>query len=96
MMTEIGARFPQSLWNRQLPHFPSQRRQMGLLALIVLCTITMYYQQYVAGAVAPSILAHFGFSFRSYITITVGRALLGPFPRCLLVSVIASVGPTSS
>ena len=95
-MTEIGARFPQSLWNRQLPHFPSQRRQMGLLALIVLCTITMYYQQYVAGAVAPSILAHFGFSFRSYITITVGRALLGPLPRCLLVSVIASVGPTSS
>ena len=87
MMTEIGARFPQSLWNRQLPHFPSQRRQMGLLALIVLCTITMYYQQYVAGAVAPSILAHFGFSFRSYITITVVASAFGA-----IASLLAGLG----
>ena len=75
------------IWNRQLEEFPPTRRRMALLAVVVVSTITMYYQQYVAGSVAPSILAHFDMTFRYYITITVVASAFGA-----VASLLAGLG----
>ncbi|MEI8051909.1 MAG: MFS transporter [Actinomycetes bacterium] len=86
-MSEVQVRFPQNLWNRELPEFPLARRRAALLFVIVISTITMYYQQYVASSVAPSILSHFGMSFRFYITITVVASAVGA-----IASLLAGLG----
>ncbi|MCU4183002.1 MFS transporter [Acidiferrimicrobium sp. IK] len=39
--------------------------------MVVASTIVLYYQQYVQGAVSPSVLAHFQISFRWYLTLIV-------------------------
>ena len=85
MSDEIAARH--RFWHRQLDEFPSTRRRLTLLAIVVVSTITMYYQQYVAGAVAPSILAHFDMTFRYYITITVVASAFGA-----VASLLAGLG----
>lgn len=66
-----------SLWDRKLDHYPSPRRRGFLLAMVVLTTIITYYQQYVGGAVGPSILAHFQMTFRFYLTISVASSVFG-------------------
>ncbi len=70
-------RRPFPLWDRKLDSFPSSRRRRFLLAMVVLTTIITYYQQYVGGAVGPSILAHFQMTFRFYITISVVSSVFG-------------------
>jgi MFS family permease len=45
--------------------------------MVVLTTIITYYQQYVGGAVGPSILAHFQMTFRFYLTISVVSSVFG-------------------
>jgi MFS family permease len=52
---------------------------MGYLAIVVLATIVLYYQFYVAGAVAPSIIAGFGMTFPFYVYITVVANAVGAF-----------------
>jgi MFS family permease len=58
-------------WGRQLAHYPRRRARYGYLALVVVVTIVVYYQQYVGGAVSTSVLAHFQISFRYYLTVIV-------------------------
>lgn len=65
------------LWDRQLHHYPDRRPRVGYLAVVVLSSIVLYYQQYVGGAVAPSVLAHFQISFRYYLTVVVIASLAG-------------------
>jgi len=52
------------LWDRRLDHYPAPSRRYGFLAVVVVATIVLYYQQYVQGAVSPAVLAHFQISFR--------------------------------
>ena len=86
-MAEEQAVWPKTLWDRNLQSFPSTRRRNLLLALIVLSTIICYYQQYVGGAVAPAVLAHFEMSFRFYLTVVVIGSIFG---AC--ASLLASLG----
>jgi MFS family permease len=55
------------LWNRSLDHYPETGPRIRYLAIIVVSTIVLYYQLYVAGAVAPSIIQHYGMTFRYYV-----------------------------
>jgi len=59
------------LFHRELDHYPGAARRSGYLALVVLTTVVLYYQQYVGGSVSPSVLAHFQMSFRFYLSVIV-------------------------
>ena len=67
------------LWQRQLDHYPDTRPRMGYLAIVVLVTIALYYALYIPGAVAPSIIAHYGMTFNTYIYIIVISNAVGAF-----------------
>ena len=65
------------LWDRTLHHYPERGQRSAYLAVAVLASIVLYDQQYVAGAVAPSLLAHFHISFRFYLTVVVVASAAG-------------------
>ena len=71
MSPPTAAHRPRRLLDRRLDHYPVGARRYGFLALVVASTIILYYEQYVQGAVSPSVLAHFQISFRYYLTIVV-------------------------
>jgi MFS family permease len=75
------------LWQRQLDHYPETRPRVLYLAIVVLATIILYYELYIAGAVAPSIIADFGMTFPFYVYITVVGNAIGAFS-----SLIAGLG----
>ncbi len=76
-MTGRGQPWFAHLWDRNLHRYPDPRARYGYLAVVVLTTIVLYYQQYVGGAVAPSVLAHFDMSFRFYLTVIVVSSVAG-------------------
>lgn len=68
-----------SLWKRQLDHYPATARRYAYLAIVVLATITLYYELYINGAVGPSILQGYGISFTYYVIILIAGNALGAF-----------------
>jgi sugar phosphate permease len=58
---------------------------------VVLCSIVMYYQQYVSGAVSSSILAYYQMSFRFYLTVVVVSSVAGAVSS-LIASVADRIG----
>ena len=73
----------QRLWQRRLDHYPSTRPRMAYLAIVVLATIVVYYELYVVGAVAPSIIQQYGMSFRYFVDVEVFAAVAGAFASLL-------------
>jgi MFS family permease len=71
------------LWQRRLDHYPAASRRYGYLAIVVLATIILYYQLYVAGAVSPAIIAQYHMSFPFYVNITVVANAIGAFSSLL-------------
>jgi len=71
------------LWDRRLDHYPSTRPRMAYLAIVVLATIVVYYELYVLGAVAPSIIQQYGMSFRYFVDVSVFSAIAGAFASLL-------------
>jgi MFS family permease len=69
----------QGLWRRQIDHYPNTRTRMWYLAIVVLATIVLYYQLYIAGAVSPSIIADTGMTFPFYVYISVVGNAVGAF-----------------
>jgi MFS family permease len=67
------------LWRRQLDHYPDTRQRMTYLAIVVLATIGLYYAFYIPGAVSPSIIAHFGMTFSTYVYLIVIANAVGAF-----------------
>jgi MFS family permease len=67
------------LWRRQLDHYPDTRPRMTYLAIVVLATIALYYAFYIPGAVSPSIIAHFGMTFSTYVYVIVIANAVGAF-----------------
>ncbi len=65
------------MWDRRLDHYPDPGPRYRCLAVVVLTTIVLYYQQYVGGAVSPSVLAHFQISFRFYLNVVVVASVCG-------------------
>lgn len=65
------------LWDRQLEHYPPDRARYTSLAIVVLTTVVLYYQLYLAGAVATQIISGFGMSFVYYVNISVVGYVFG-------------------
>jgi MFS family permease len=61
----------QRLWRRQLDHYPANGRRYTLLGIVVLSTVILYYENYVAGSVATQILADLNMSFNYYVYLLV-------------------------
>jgi MFS family permease len=49
------------------------------LGIVVLATITLYYEFYVPGAVSPSIMRHYGMTFPFFVYVLVVANLVGAF-----------------
>jgi MFS family permease len=67
------------LWRRELAHYPETRTRMWYLTIVVLATVVLYYQFYIAGAVSPSIIAGLGMTFPFYVYIIVVANAVGAF-----------------
>jgi MFS family permease len=78
-----GAGAVQSLWQRQLPHYPDTRHRMWYLGIVVAATVMLYYEFYIAGAVSPNIIAGFGMTFPFYVYIIVVANAVGAFGSLL-------------
>ncbi|HEV3123363.1 MAG TPA: MFS transporter [Candidatus Dormibacteraeota bacterium] len=74
-----GPGFVRGLWQRQIPRYPDTARRYVYLGIVVLATITLYYELYINGAVTPSILQGYGISFKYYVLILVFGNALGAF-----------------
>ncbi|HZT64907.1 MAG TPA: MFS transporter [Acidimicrobiales bacterium] len=68
-----------ALWYRQLEHYPDTGPRIFFLAIVVLATIVLYYELYVAGSVAPAIISQYHMSFRYYVYISVVANAVGAF-----------------
>jgi ACS family D-galactonate transporter-like MFS transporter len=65
------------LWQRELEHYPAAGPRILNLTIVVLATIVLYYQFYLAGAVATKIIAEYHMSFAYYVNISVVGYVLG-------------------
>ncbi|MDQ1459594.1 MAG: transporter, family, multidrug resistance protein, partial [Actinomycetota bacterium] len=65
------------LWDRELDHYPKTSVRFTSLGIVVVATIILYYQFYLAGAVAAHIIADYHMSFVYYVNISVAGYLLG-------------------
>jgi ACS family D-galactonate transporter-like MFS transporter len=65
------------LWNREYTRFPSESSRYLSLGIVVLTTIVLYYQLYLAGGVATAILRDLHMSFVYYVNLSVVGYLLG-------------------
>jgi MFS family permease len=71
--------FASWLTNRQLDSYPKTRPRTFYLALVVVATITLYYELYVVGSVSTLVLANLGMTFTFYVvTLALGN-LIGAF-----------------
>jgi ACS family D-galactonate transporter-like MFS transporter len=66
-------------WDRQLASYPETGPRSLYLAITVLATVVLYYELYIAGAVATQIIAEFGMSFTYFVFISVIGNLVGAF-----------------
>lgn len=71
--------FLSTIWSRQLDTYPDTGMRMVQLALVVLVTVVLYYENYVGGGVAPQILANLHMSFTYYVTGLAIANLIGAF-----------------
>ena len=67
----------QRLWKRELHGYPNNVTRYTSLAIVVLVTIVLYYQQYLAGGVSTEILRDLHISFLYYVNITVFASVAG-------------------
>jgi MFS family permease len=71
--------FASSLIHRQLDSYPGTGARIFYLAIVVVATITLYYELYVGGSVSTLILTYFGMTFKFYVlSLAIGN-LLGAF-----------------
>ncbi len=80
-----GRRSPfRRVWFRSLDHYPDTGPRILYLGIVVLATIVLYYQLYVPGSVSPSIIEHYGMTFRYYVyAVGVVAAGVGAFAAIL-------------
>jgi ACS family D-galactonate transporter-like MFS transporter len=65
------------LWDRNLYRYPANATRYTSLTIVVLTTVVLYYQFYLAGGVATSIIKDLNMSFVYYVNISVVGYLLG-------------------
>jgi MFS transporter, ACS family, D-galactonate transporter len=64
-------------WNRQLERYPSGTVRLSCLGIVVLATVVLYYQFYLAGALATHILLDYHMSFVYFVNISVVGYIFG-------------------
>jgi len=67
------------LIHRQLDSYPDTGARVTLLAIVVLATITLYYELYVGGSVSTLILSNLGMTFTFYVAMSAFGNLVGAF-----------------
>jgi ACS family D-galactonate transporter-like MFS transporter len=77
MTAAAPARSRSGFWDRELDHFPKPSTRLACLGIVVLATIVLYYQFYLAGAVATHIIAEYHMSFVYYVNISVVGYIFG-------------------
>ncbi|MBL1074193.1 MFS transporter [Nocardia sp. 2] len=65
------------LWQRKLPHYPETPARSWYLFLVVIVSIALYYQLFIAGAVGNELIADFGLTFRYFVGIFIAGAAFG-------------------
>lgn len=65
--------------NRQLQRYPDTAPRMAQLLLVVLITVSLYYQLYVNGSVSTLVLPSLGMSFKFFVYTLAFGNLLGAF-----------------
>jgi MFS family permease len=71
--------FWSSIGRRQFEHYPETGMRLFQLALVVLVTVILYYENYVGSGVAPQILANLHMSFTFYVVFLAIANLIGAF-----------------
>jgi MFS family permease len=79
MSTRTAPTPVQRLWRRELTSYPGERQRYTMLAITVLATVILYYENYIPGAVATQILPSLHMSFAYYVYILVVANALGAF-----------------
>ena len=74
--TPGGAR---RFWDRQLRHYPENGPRSLYLGITVLATVVLYYELYIAGAVATQIIAEFHMTFTFFVFVSVIGNAIGAF-----------------
>jgi ACS family D-galactonate transporter-like MFS transporter len=69
----------EGLWRRQIDRYPDNGRRALYLGIVVLASITLYYELYIQGAVATNIINQYGMTFRFFVFIAVVGNLVGAF-----------------
>ncbi len=67
------------LWQRRLDSYPETGPRLFYLGIVVVATVVLYYELYVQGAVAPSIISQYHMTFTFYVYIVVVANALGAF-----------------
>jgi MFS family permease len=66
-------------WARGLPHYPDAGPRSLYLGITVLATVVLYYELYIAGAVATQIITEFGMTFTYFVFVSVIGNAVGAF-----------------
>ena len=66
-----GIQAKRGIWGRQLDHYPSTGPRTAYLAIVVLATITLYYELYVQGSVATALAANLHMTLVYLISISI-------------------------
>src|SRR6059058_5222411 len=66
-------------WDRQLSSYPESGPRALYLGITVLATVVLYYELYIAGAVATQIIAEFGMTFTFFVFVSVIGNAVGAF-----------------
>ncbi len=80
MSTPSGRAIVSGLWHRELHRYPRDLPRAAYLGIVVLVSITLYYELYVQGSVSTQIIAHYHLSlayFTSVMVIGNGVGALG-------------------
>lgn len=67
------------LWERKLAHYPTDRRRIAYLTIVVLIAVVLYYVYWEEGATLPLMLPYFHMSFRWFLFLVVVSNGLGAF-----------------
>jgi hypothetical protein len=71
------------IWNRELATYPERDERRMHLLLVVLITVTLYYELYVGSGVATIMLAQLKIPFPIFVYILAAGNLLGAFASLL-------------
>ncbi|WP_067688778.1 MFS transporter [Nocardia jejuensis] len=65
------------LWQRKIPHYPDTPARSWYLFLVVIVSVALYYQLFVAGAVGNQLIAYYHLTFRYFVGIFIAGAAVG-------------------